>query len=142
MIRPATLHDIDAICALCVRCQPDPLSLSQMKKTLTDLIHAEDANVLVAELCGLVAGVVAFNVILQLDKSNHLGRISTIMVDEHFRDMTLGRQLLSAAETYLLARGCDQIEVVPSYHKADAQSFYLHCGFQLTPERLIKALAA
>ncbi|ODQ00053.1 MULTISPECIES: GNAT family N-acetyltransferase [Salinivibrio] len=142
MIRQATLHDIDAICALCERCQPDPLPWRQMKKTLTDLIHAEDANVLVAELCGLVAGVVAFNVILQLDKSNHVGRISTIMVDEHFRDMTLGRQLLSAAETCLQARGCDQIEVVPSYHKADAQSFYLHCGFKLTPERLIKALAA
>ncbi|OOE57430.1 hypothetical protein BZG13_10855 [Salinivibrio sp. ML323] len=142
MIRQAIDKDIDAISQLCALCQSDNVDKRQMQRHIRHLLNQDLVSVSVAELCGLVAGVVVCQVIPQLGLSGHMGRISTIIVDEPFRDMTLGRQLLVAAEQALIARGCDHIEVVPSYHKEDAQSFYMHCGFQLTPERLIKPLAA
>ncbi|OOE66721.1 GNAT family N-acetyltransferase [Salinivibrio kushneri] len=142
MIRKATDRDIETISQLCALCQSEAIDKRQMHAHIKHLLNQDLVSVNVAELCGLVAGVVVCQVIPQLGLSGHMGRISTIIVDEPFRDMTLGRQLLVAAEQALLAKGCDHIEVVPSYQKDDAQSFYIHCGFHLTPERLTKPLAA
>lgn len=139
-IREAQLGDAERIQALSVQLGYTP-SLSEIKENIAHFLIAKDDAVFVAEMCGYVVGMIAVNVVKMLHDVEPLGKVSTLVIDDNFRDMTIGRSLLNYAEDYLHLRGCLKIEVTSANSRHEAHGFYLHLGYRITPERFIKFLA-
>ncbi|PKF50741.1 GNAT family N-acetyltransferase [Enterovibrio nigricans] len=139
-IRPATLEDAERINALCDTLGY-PATIEETEVRIERVMKRETGGILVAELCNMVVGFVTYHVIDIVHDGMPWGRISAIAVDENFRDMSIGKQLLEAAEYQLKLNHCMRIEVTSHISREEAHGFYLHLGYRITPLRFIKLLA-
>jgi len=88
-----------------------------------------DDGVLIAEEAGSILGLVAVHSFEMLHRSGRLGRITALVVSPSARSRGVGRQLLDAAESHLLASGCVKLEVTSGEHRPDAHGFYAAHGY-------------
>ncbi|MBV7296554.1 GNAT family N-acetyltransferase [Enterovibrio paralichthyis] len=139
-IRLATLEDAERINALC-HTLGYPSTLTQTEARIERVMTQPQDAILVAELCDLVVGFVVIHTVNVVHDDMPWGRISALVIDENFRDMQIGRQLLDEAERFLKQRGCLRIEVTSHITREEAHGFYLHLGYKITPLRFIKLLA-
>ncbi len=139
-IRQATCNDAERICALC-ETLGYPASISDTEERLARVLDSENGDILVAELCGVVVGFITVHIVYVVHDVMPWGRISALVVDENFRELSIGRQLLDYAETYFNARRCLRVEVTSHISREEAHGFYLHLGYRITPMRIIKLLA-
>ncbi|WP_407333763.1 GNAT family N-acetyltransferase [Enterovibrio sp. 27052020O] len=140
IIRPATLEDAERINALC-RSLGYHADLDQTAVQLERIMKQERDTLFVAEICDLVVGFITLHTVDVVHDDMPWGRISAIVVDDNFRDMSIGKQLLDHAEQYLKHRRCMRIEVTSHISREEAHGFYLHLGYRITPMRFIKLLA-
>ena len=101
-----------------------------------------DADVLVAERDGEIAGCLTTSTMQVLHRPTPVGRVSMLVVDEAARGRGVGTALLRAAEQALAARGCALVEVTSNFHLTKAHAFYERCGFARTSVRFVRELAA
>ncbi|WP_028022537.1 GNAT family N-acetyltransferase [Enterovibrio calviensis] len=139
-IRPATLEDAERINALCQTLGYSP-TLAQTEEQLSRVMKQHRDALFVAEVCDLVVGFITLHTVDVVHDVQPWGRISSLVVDENFRDMTIGKQLLDHAEIYLKQQNCMRIEVTSHISREEAHGFYLHLGYRITPLRFIKLLA-
>ncbi|MDD1779607.1 GNAT family N-acetyltransferase [Enterovibrio sp. ZSDZ35] len=139
-IRPATVEDAERINALCLTLGY-PSTIEETERRIERVMKGETSGIMVAELCNLVVGFVTYHVVDVVHDDMPWGRISAIAVDENFRDMSIGKQLLECAEKSLKRNHCLRIEVTSHISREEAHGFYLHLGYRITPLRFIKLLA-
>lgn len=139
-IRLATLEDAERINALC-HTLGYPATLEQTHARIERVMTQPQDAILVAELCDLVVGLVVVHAVNVLHDEMPWGRISALVIDDNFRDMQIGKQLLDEAERFLKQQGCLRIEVTSHICREEAHGFYLHLGYKITPLRFIKLLA-
>lgn len=123
MIREALIADADAVIALWHACgltRPwnDPA------QDFARALAGETSTVLLAEGEGGVIGSV------MIGDDGHRGWVYYLAVAESARRTGLGRQLMSAAEDWLRARGCPKIQLMVRDSNAEALGFYAALGLE------------
>ncbi|ODA34583.1 hypothetical protein A8L45_06130 [Veronia pacifica] len=118
------------------------LSLSIIREKLAHMRASNNDLVLVAEVCGLVVGYAALHLQPVFFQDQPNGRVSSLVIDETFREMTIGTQLLDAARSFFNNKQCCRVEVSSPFHPDDAGGFYLNVGYRLTPSRYLRLIAS
>ena len=98
----------------------------------------EGRLVLVAELDGAVVGCLSTSVMRVLHRPAPVGRISMMVVAAEVRGRGIGAQLVRAAETALVAGGCQLVEVTSNLARTEAHRFYERLGYERTSVRLAR----
>jgi len=129
-IRPARCADAPAVTAMLVELGYPDNSVAGVHRRLVRWSRTADGAVFVADIAGVVAGVVAVAAIPLLEREGSLGRLVALVVDESRRGEGIGRGLVTAAETAALGMGCVSMEVTSSRHRTDAHAFYRQLGYQ------------
>lgn len=136
-IRPAMQTDSPAIQGLLEQLGYDTISLEEVNQNL--LNHGDPSyRLLVAEIDGHVAAFIALHAFHVMHWSKKMGRISAFCVEEGFRSLGLGRQLLHAGEEWLFSQGCAKIEVTSNARRIRAHQFYLNLGYTEDSRRFVK----
>lgn len=109
-----------------------PSTTTEIDQRLTGMADSPDHAVFVAEMPdGEIAGWIAVFISRGLEV-NPRGEISGLIVDSRFRSQAVGSRLLSRAEEWSLARGCDLVGLRSNIIRERAHAFYLREGYQHT----------
>lgn len=61
--------------------------------------------------------------------SDSLKNVMAIAVDERYRGLGIGRQLLTTLEKWAKESGCEGVRLVSGFNREKAHQFYYHCGY-------------
>jgi len=100
-----------------------------VQRRLAEWADEPTGLVLVAETDGRLIGLVAVTTILYLERPGRLGRIVALVVAANARSQGVGRQLVSAAESFARAQGCVSMEVSSARGRVEAHTFYRNLGY-------------
>jgi ribosomal protein S18 acetylase RimI-like enzyme len=98
--------------------------------------------VLVAEVEGEVAGVLALHLVPVLHEPGDWCRVTALVVGEGARRQGVARALVSEAEAIARSRACVRIEVTSALHRDGAHALYRGLGFGRVSEHFLKPLVA
>ena len=138
-IRKAALADHAAISKLLEQLGY-PGTEAYLPENLEVMLSQPLSTVLVYELDGVVAGLIAFDFIPQLTTRGDYARISCFAVDENIRSKGIGNALEEHFTQMATERKCDRIEVHCHSRRIDAHRFYERQGYHESPKYFIKML--
>jgi len=118
-----------------------PSTAEQVERRLVAGAKGADTAVFVAEIAGRVAGLLSFHCIPMFHEEGCLGRITSLVVANEFRQRGIGRKLVLAGEEFGWANRCTRIEVTSGDQRPEAHAFYQHLGYQNDCRRFIKRAA-
>ena len=133
-IRRARVEDAAALVPLFAdwnHAQPE----SVIAERLREWRATPRAAVLVAEVDGGVAGVVAVNATPHLARAGGFARLIGLVVSSGHRRRGIGAALVRAAEDLGREWGCDRLELTSTRHRAEAPGFYEALGYRDQSER-------
>lgn len=107
-----------------------PQDESRLTERLAAWTGRASGAVLVAELDGSVAGVIAVHKVPYFERAGAFGRIVALSVDGRQRRSGIGRRLVDAAEAWAAAHGCVDVEVSSRRDRHDAHAFYAALGYE------------
>jgi GNAT superfamily N-acetyltransferase len=119
-----------------------PDDVATVRGRLMRLHAREGTGVLVAEIGGQVAAVVAYQLTDLLERGQPQCRITTLVVRSDQRRRGLASALVGQVESIARGNGCFRLEVTTQSHRVDAANLYLALGFQERPRRLVKPLVS
>ncbi len=128
-IRPARIADAGAVAHLLTELGY-PQDSEQARAQLGLWAGDPRGVVLVAELGGAPAGVIAAHAIPHFGHAGRFVRVVALVVDSRSRRAGVGRRLLGAVEEWAAAIGCGDIEVTSLRTREDAHAFYAAQGFE------------
>ena len=128
-IRPARFTDAGALAHLLTELGY-PQDAERARGQLAQWAGDPRGTVLVAELDGVTAGVIAAHVVPSLGGRGPFVRVVTLAVDSTRRRAGVGRRLLGAVEDWAAEMGCSDIEVTSRRSREDAHTFYRAQGFE------------
>ena len=134
-IRRATIHDCTAIADLSVQLGY-PSTSAQIAERLTMIEKDSRHEVFVAENNNTVVGWVHIVVELHLE-SGSFAEIVGLVVDEHHRNASVGRQLVESAEQWAQGRGCNEMRVRTNVVRERAHKFYEQRSYQLKKQQKV-----
>lgn len=91
--------------------------------------HLNKLTVLAAVIETQVVGCMAFTTLDFFHERAKVFRITTLIVDQNFRNQGIGRSFIKIAEWLAKEMGCAIIELTSSTKRVDAHSFYGNLGF-------------
>jgi RimJ/RimL family protein N-acetyltransferase len=133
-VRPARLTDRRRIAVLLTQLGY-PQDAEQAREGLTAWAADRSGIVLVADVGGSVAGVIAVHAIPYFERPGAFARIVALSVDGDARRAGVGRRLVSAAQEWAIAHGCVAMEVTSRLVRDDAHRFYAALGYEDQRER-------
>lgn len=95
---------------------------------------------LVAEADDKLVGLCVPSIMHTLHRETPVGRISTMVVDGHYRSHGIGALLVAEAERRLAAKGCGLIEVTSNESRTRAYHFWERMGYRHTSKRFAKSV--
>jgi GNAT superfamily N-acetyltransferase len=131
LIRPANTDDVDALVSLFEE-WGHPLSSMEVRAVLAEWAATARSEVLVADIDGDVAGMVAVSAGPRLAGPGRYGHLSGLAVATDHRRRGVGTSLLKAAEDCASAWGCDRLELTSSRSRPAAHDFYRGHGYEET----------
>jgi GNAT superfamily N-acetyltransferase len=105
---------------------------------LQSLIPSPSDKIFVATLHDKVVGSISLHALPLFHAAGYLGRVTSMVVDEHHQGVGIGSALIAAAEDWFETVGCVKLEVTSGDHRPDAHHFYAKHGFQRDGQRLAK----
>jgi ribosomal protein S18 acetylase RimI-like enzyme len=137
-IRAATIDDAERIARL-VSSLGYPTSSLQMCKRLDSILSDDDYATLVACEDAEIVGFIGTRVGPLYESDGRYGQIMALDVASEHQRRGIGRMLVAAAESALIARGGSVVVVNSGNQRAGAHAFYEHNGYDLTGRRYKKA---
>lgn len=129
----------------------DATALAQLLRQLNGLSPSTDdvardlaalrkagANVHLAE-CGPLVGCIAWSVVPTLQRGP-VGRVTMLVVDEHYRRRGIGTQLLAVAEAALAKKGCALVEAMSDIELKNSHNFFRTLKFDQTSYRFARKI--
>lgn len=138
-IRPARLADAPAIVEL-LDALGYPGTAPFIAERIAQMEDHPDAELVVAEFDGEVAGVLSLNFMPQLALAGDFCRVSYLCVDARSRGAGIGALLERHAVERARARGCDRIELHCHARRTDAHRFYARQGYEDSPRYFVKCV--
>lgn len=129
VIRPARSRDAPAVARLLTELGY-PQDAAQAGARLATWAGDPSGTVLIAEVDGAPAGVIAGHVVPYLERPGSYVRVAALAVDSGTRRAGIGRQLLEAVEVWAARLGCRDVEVTSRRTREAAQAFYRTLGFE------------
>jgi ribosomal protein S18 acetylase RimI-like enzyme len=115
-----------------------PSSPDAVRRRLARL-RQQEALVYVAE-SERVVGMIAANVIPTIERDELVARIAALVVDEEFRSLGIGEQLVERLAAEARNRGCSLVYVTSANSRERAHSFYQRFGMEQTGLRFVRRL--
>jgi GNAT superfamily N-acetyltransferase len=112
-----------------------PQAASDVAERLALWERTADAEVLVAEMDGALAGMIGVCTTPHLALPGRFARVAGLSVDAGFRRRGVGAALVGAAEELARSWGCDRMEITSSRSRAEAPRFYPALGYEDRCER-------
>lgn len=108
-----------------------PISCDVMKGNIQRYISTPNENAWVIEKSGKVVGSIAVAITNNFHLPKSFLRVITIVVDKEHRGSSLGKFLMEVAENYASKKGCSQVELTSSVHRAQfgVHDFYRSLGY-------------
>jgi ribosomal protein S18 acetylase RimI-like enzyme len=113
-----------------------------MRKRLGLILDDEDYATLVACEDEHIVGFIGTRVGRFYESDGHYGQIMALAVATNHQRRGIGRMLIEAAESILVARGACILVVTSGNQRADAHAFYERNGYEFTGRRYKKTVAA
>jgi N-acetylglutamate synthase-like GNAT family acetyltransferase len=141
VIRKCCMNDALAMTSL-MRQLNYPTTLNVMKERLTMMDQQLSQCSFVAEVDNEVVGTVGLEVVQKKDMEKPVIYITSLVVDEKFRKMGLGKRLIKEVEAMASELSCSHLLVGYKAERGPgtAKTFYLKQGFECSGYRLSKAL--
>jgi GNAT superfamily N-acetyltransferase len=117
-----------------------PTSEAQVGSRLARHREVAGAEVLVAEVDGEVAGLVAICPTQLFERDRPSCRVTSLAVRAGSRRTGVATALIEAADRAARELGCFRLEVTCRPDRPDAHAFYRSRGFQERPHRFVKEL--
>lgn len=137
-LRPASLDDATAIVHL-LRELGYPGAEAFIERRLRELQSRTDTLLQVAEVGGVVVGVIALQFVPQLALPRDFCRVTYLCVAGGARGLGIGARLEAWAQDEARLRNCHRIELHCNAHRVDAHRFYDGLGYVESPKYLVKA---
>jgi len=137
-VRPARPDDVVAISLLLTELGY-PTTPEEVPSRLAGY-DSPDYAVFLAESHDEVVALIGLHLLSSLHVAMPACYISGLIVSERARRQGIGRKLLSEAETWARAHGCNRITVTSANHRDGAHAFYEASGFPHTGRRFGKTL--
>ena len=109
-----------------------PTDAGSLPGRLARLDAGGSAIALVAEHEGQVVGLVTAHAFSSIHADGEMGRLTALVVTSKARHQGIGRQLMTAAESWLQSRGCVRSSVVSGIGRVEAHEFYAKMGYKRT----------
>ena len=138
-VRTPTAADLPAL-ALLMAELGYPTSVAEFERRMAIIADRADFATFVAELDGLVAGMIAVSVSPSLLRSEPNGAIVALVVSSAFRGRGIAPALIERGEAWLREQGASRATVNPSIHREPAHRMYNRLGYEHTGLRLTKVL--
>lgn len=117
-----------------------PCSAGDAAERITLILGEPRQHLLVAEMHGVVCGLVSVYALYSLAHGCELARITSMVVSEDSQRCGLGRRLLREAEAIARRTGIARIEVTSNSRREGAHAFYRECGYSDDSARFVKLL--
>jgi GNAT superfamily N-acetyltransferase len=137
IIRHATSSDATAIKNLLIQLGYPKLTVDETNQKIS-AYSSENYALLVIEADHEVAGFISLHWFDIFHSMGKIGRISAFCVDEKQRGKGLGKNLLKAAEDFLISKGCNKLEVTSNEKRIRTHKFYADCGYIEDSRRFVK----
>ena len=98
-------------------------------KVFSSAINSSHNIYLCTEIDGKVVGFCSLVIIESLMVEGLDGRINELVIDESFRGMRIGAELLEAAIAAAKKRECKRIGLISALYREGAHKFYSNQGF-------------
>jgi ribosomal protein S18 acetylase RimI-like enzyme len=129
-IREVTLNDFDEIFELLEQLWPDKeLNRDALMKVFSTAIRSSHNMYLCTEIDGKVVGFCSLVIIESLMVEGLAGHINELVIEESFRGMRIGAELLEAAISAAKKRKCKRIGLDSALYREGAHKFYLNQEF-------------
>jgi len=115
-----------------------PASVGHVERRIAECATWPGTTIFVAHSGERVIGAISAHCIPMFHAPGSLGRITSLVVAPAFRQLGVGRLLVSAAEAFAWDQGCLRVEVTSGDHRPDAHAFYEHLGYKMDCRRFIK----
>jgi ribosomal protein S18 acetylase RimI-like enzyme len=138
-VRPATTADAAPVAGL-VSALGYPTSSAQMHKRLESVMADKDYSTLVACDGQHLVGFIGTRVGPLYELDGRYGQIMALAVATDRQRRGIGRMLMQAAESMLLARDVSVLVVTSGNQRADAHAFYEKNGYTWTGRRYKKTV--
>ena len=139
-VRPATVADAAAVAPLLAELGY-PSAVEAVRERLARVADGAATGVLIAAAEGAPAALVAYQLIVHLERPRPTCRITTLVTDPGHRRLGAAASLLATVEALAREAGCERLEVTTRPSREEALAFYLASGFEERPRRLIRPLA-
>jgi GNAT superfamily N-acetyltransferase len=136
MIRPAKTEDSEALCNLLHQLGYTS-ELNQVEQIFTSNQNS-DSYIYVYELPEKIVGFISIIRFFYLPKMQFVTRITAICVDEQYRGMGIGSQLVDFAENLAASFGDILVEITCSLEREQTYQFYLQQGYSKHSYKFIK----
>lgn len=133
LIRPADADDVADLVSLFEE-WGHPLSSADVRAVMAEWGSTARSEVLVADIDGEVAGMVAVSAGPRFAGTGRYGHLSGLAVATNHRRRGVGTSLLKAAEGYVYGWGCDRLELTSSRSREAAHDFYRRHGYEETSQ--------
>jgi ribosomal protein S18 acetylase RimI-like enzyme len=140
-VRSATTADSEQVARL-VSALGYATSATQMCQRLESILTDEDYATLVATDGEDVVGFIGTRAGPLYERDGRYGHIIALAVAENYQRRGIGRTLMDAAESMLVARGVCVLVVTSGNQRTDAHAFYEKAGYMFTGRRYTKIVRA
>jgi ribosomal protein S18 acetylase RimI-like enzyme len=118
-----------------------PCPPEEASQRVIDLRADDDQSLIVADLQGVLAGMVCVGFSYYLPLGALTCRISALAVAPQAQRRGVGRLLLREVEALARNAGAVRIELTSAAHREDAHAFYRACNYQDGALRFVKRLS-
>jgi GNAT superfamily N-acetyltransferase len=108
------------------------ISVSEMQANIEMCLNDSQYKIFITEIKQEVCGFIGLITARWLHRNGSWAKVLSLVVNEQQRGLKIGSQLLTFAENYVKAQGCDKIELVSGLHRrqSGAHQFYLNHGYE------------
>lgn len=133
-VRKARLADIQEIIRLLTelgRPKPeDRIQRTKFRKTILEYLHDKDRQVFVAVHDSKIVGMASLVFLSRLNQTSTELWIPDLIINENYRSIGIGRQIMKTCEKIAKQRKCFRIRLESGNKRKDAHLFYRKIGFE------------